>query len=987
MATGYAGTFQWLNATGNWNVSGNWAGGVPPSGTDDTDILMFGGSVASPYVSTNNLPPVPALINRLVFNASSGGGPANVHTIDGTALAFGGVNPQIIQADLGGIVINAPIELRASLVLGGNGGTVTLNRPISGAFDIAKEGSSTFRFGTIGLPSSNRWAGRLTIAGGTIRLDEFSASAAALRGNPVRLTSATSQLTTTFELRAGTLSGPLGLVESRVPGPNFDNEDIVIHAITDGTFDGTLRLVPATGSGRNTGTLIIRGAAKQTLTGLFVSADSAPGANALQISKDVTVGHGATLSLSGNASLAQQTAAGAIVMAGGTFEIDNQSTNNANRLRDGDSGSTGLDSAGGGLFKMIGHALGTTELMSRLQLGSPTNARSGALTIRVVHNAGATAATQLVLQSLSRDGFSPTFSTVNFDATDGAGTEIPLGQSGSAPRISFVAPPLQANGLLRNTRNLDVETVGWATVNGFAFATHGPNGIAPVALVPAPAGSSAGDPTANIEILNNFVATNASGYAVNSLRLQPDAAGQRMEFNSGDLQTNALLLAGTRDYAIVANGNGGWSGVPPQSSSAAARYAYVESSVLTLGLRLNNTFLPLVKSGEGTLALTNPANANSFSPTVLNEGTLRASAETLPIGELRFRGGVLEITGGALFARSVGYGAGAVNWIGIDEFNNAVDEDAGSGGFAALGADVSIDLNGANPSIIEWESRGFLESGHALVFGSPHADHAVTWTDQLSLSSSNAFPKYDAREIRVLDNPLSGGDRARFTAPITGNVQTDLLKTGSGVLELASVNSYLGATIVHEGTLLVNVPGSISQSFLTEVHPGATLGGNGNVGAVRVLPGGRLAPGRSIFDTGVLATGDLTFDGPGALFSVQILGPTAGTFFDQLVVTGSITLNGADLEGSLINGFNPAPNDLFFLMLNDGNDPVNGTFAQGSLITINNAPFEIFYAGNSITNSATGGNDVGVRFIPEPTSALLAAGGTLGIALMRRRRR
>jgi autotransporter-associated beta strand protein len=944
---------------------------------------MFGGSAVTPYIATNNLSFIPALINGLVFNATGDGSTSNAHSIAGAAIAFGGTSPQIIQNGSHAFAINVPIELRAPLTLGGNGGTLTLNQTISGAFNISKEGSSTFRFGTLGFPASNKWSGALTISGGTIRFDDGVASVGSLRGNPVTLTSGTAVVTATSELRLGTLNGPMGLVESRVTGPNIDNQDIVIHVNQDGTFAGTLRLAPPTGTGRNTGTLIIRGAAKQTLTGMFVSADSAPQANALQIEKDIAIGHGATLVISGNASLSQQTAGGAIVMGGGTFEIDNQTTNNANRLRDGDSGSTGLDSAGGGLFKLIGHALGTTELISRLQLGSPSNARSGALTIRVVHNAGSVAPTQLVLQSLSRDGFSPTFATVNFDATDGAGSQIALGQAGAAPRISFVTPPLQANGLLRNTRNFNVETVGWATVNGSAFATHGPNGIAPVPTTAAPAGNTPGDANANIEIRGNFVATNPSGYSVNSLRIEPSGPAQRLELNgTGDLQTNALLLAGARDYSITATGAAQWSGAAPQSSSAAARYAYVESAVLTIGLRLGTSFLPLVKSGEGTLALTNPTNANSFSPTIVNEGAVRANAMTLPIGELRFRGGVLEITGGGVFSRNVGYGAGNVNWIGIDEFNNAVDEDAGSGGFAAVGADVTIALT---PSPIEWESRGFLESGHALIFGSRSADHAVIWSGHLSLSS-NDFPKYDTREIRVVDNPTSAGDRARFTLPIGGNVQTDLLKTGAGILELAAANSYLGATIVHEGTLLVNAPGSIAQSFVTDVHNGATLAGNGTIGALRIAPGGRLAPGSNISNTGVLTTGDVTLDGAGAQFSVEIGGVTAGALFDQIVVTGSISLNGADLTGSLINGFNPTPNDLFFLMLNDGADPVSGTFAQGSLITISNAPFEIFYTGNSATNSTTGGNDVGVRLIPEPSPSLFLGTGLL-LRLASRRRR
>src|SRR5687768_1508900 len=76
------------------------------------------------------------------------------------------------------------------------------------------------------------------------------AARATLRGNPVTLTSATAILSSNQEMRTGTLGGDLGLVESKVTGPpgvSLDNENIVIHALSDGTYAGTLRLAPPVG--------------------------------------------------------------------------------------------------------------------------------------------------------------------------------------------------------------------------------------------------------------------------------------------------------------------------------------------------------------------------------------------------------------------------------------------------------------------------------------------------------------------------------------------------------------------------------------------------------------------------------------------------------------------------------------------------------------------------------------------------------------------
>jgi autotransporter-associated beta strand protein len=611
----------------------------------------------------------------------------------------------------------------------------------------------------------------------------------------------------------------------------------------------------------------------------------------------------------------------------------------------------------------------------------------------VTHNAGTSAATQLTLQSLSRDGGVPTFATVDFTATDNTGAEVALGQSGSAPRISFATAPPLANGLLRNTATSPNDaTVGWATVNGSAFATHAvTTGIAPVGLISPPGNTSAGNPTANIEVLGNFAITSSSGYAINSLRLEPDADGESFEINTpGNLKTNAILLAGSRDYTISANGTGGLANASVGSVAAAARYIHVESATLTISARVDSAFLPLVKAGQGTLVLTNTNNVNMTTPTVINAGTLRATPTgspggSLPAGELELRGGVFEISGGGTFTRAVGRGSGSVNWSGIDSLDTPIDEDRGSGGFSAFGADATIDLNAVGASNIAWEDKGFVNSGHSLVFGSRTADHRVTWSDNLNLTATIGASNYNARDIRVIDNLASSTDSARIGGVISGTIQNDLLKTGTGVLELTGANTYAGATLVHEGTLLVNAPGTIGNSFLTQVRTGATLGGNGTVGPVKVAIGGRLAPGSNVADTGVLSSGSVTLDGPGAQFSIQLGGTVAGTTHDQLAVTGNIALNGGDLAGSLINGFAPAINDLFFIILNKGTNPVSGTFAQGNLVLIDFLPFEIGYEGNSQSNTFTGGSDVVLRFIPEPATTGLVVGG-LALLLLRRRR-
>ncbi|MCU0779029.1 MAG: hypothetical protein MUF86_15370, partial [Akkermansiaceae bacterium] len=104
-----------------------------------------------------------------------------------------------------------------------------------------------------------------------------------------------------------------------------------------------------------------------------------------------------------------------------------------------------------------------------------------------------------------------------------------------------------------------------------------------------------------------------------------------------------------------------------------------------------------------------------------------------------------------------------------------------------------------------------------------------------------------------------------------------------------------------------------------------------------------------------------------------------------LSVAGGVSLAG------LLNvtvGYTPALNTLFFILLNDSTDAINGTFSNasvnGNTYVFGGQDFQISYFGDYGTNSFTGGNDVVLMAVPEPGAALLGGLGTL--LLLRRRR-
>ena len=1028
VAVGKAGTFTWNNSTGNWSVAANW-GGVGPTGMDPTTGLIFGGDVGSVvgsgpnYVATEDFLGAPFLLNQLVFNATDEGNTGVDQTLTVASgsrglrlVRSGGTGPVVTQDGAGGITLDLPLELLGGVAFGGNGiGEVTMNHAVTGAADVVKNGTGTMRFGTpfnsttfpATGPSANTWVGKLTINDGVVRFNNNAdAGRTALRSNAVVLNALGASLTCNAEIRCGTLSGLAGNVQTIVVGSNASSGSIVIEALSSGEFGGTLRIDPKTGSGSNTGVLTVRGVGTQTLSGI-VSLNVVGG--------DITVGRGATLVLAGTVSLGADSR-GAVVLNGGTFQLDNRLVGNGNRLREGGIDSTGLETIGGGTFSLIGNVAGSTETVGRLQLGSVNNSlttstpRAGALTVNITGHS-VVAPTVLTFQSYTRDardgGVNQT-TTVNFKATTGVGTAISLGGVGSSGRVTFgnlfVVPLL--NGLMDNTSAgigspAGRHDVGWATVttgDGLDFATYltavdsgfarGVVALGSTEDLPA----SADDFTKNVRLAGNGTVSSASDYRLRSLRIVPSGVGQHLEITgAGNLATTAFILSndptlGAVDYLIQ---NGGL-GVGKIAGSG-PRYFQVQEGVLSVGVSLAGADQPVVKAGEGALVLTGDNAVGVTQAVVINAGTLRATPGTsLPSGEMRLRGGVLEIVGGGTFHRTIGGSStgtaiNTVNWSGISGANTAIAEDRGSGGFAAVGAEVIIDLNTLGVAdFLAWEGKGFINSGHALTFGSTRATHRVIWTDHLALNNAlDATVNYNAREIRVVDNAAVSTDSARISGVISGTVQNDLLKTGSGTLELTGANTYLGNTMIEEGVLSISAAGNL----------GATSGSNVlviNGGTLRVTAAGVSLPAERAVSVGapgatleVDAGADLTIAG-------DISG--GGATLHKAGV-GTLTLNGVQSYGTL----NVTAGTAWVSgLIGDGGSTVEvggganlkfGGMSQTLAgLSIGAGATVTFASGLGVFNDGVGeSKSFGIKAIPEPSASLFVALGAIFLGFRGRR--
>jgi fibronectin-binding autotransporter adhesin len=997
-------TYLWANSQDDtfWSSPFAWIGNVAPSGTNVTDILQFGGDGSlGTYTSTNDRNDVPVantfVFNKLLFTGTNTASSFNI--LNGKSFRLTGTSPQITQNGTIGFGIENDLRFLGNLLtINGTGnGTIALRGALSGIGNIVKSGPANLEFGSktgaADAASENTWMGTLTLQGGNVRMDGNRPAAGALRANPIIFTSNSTLsfnrsdiATIPASLRFGNISGSVGTIQATVQAGTLDNYNVVITALGTTTFGGTLIGPVPSVSTNDPGDFVVRGPGSQTFTGL------------ISTNKDVIVGKGATLRLAGTASLSSQLQ-GAITMSGGTFILDNTNGNiGTGRLRDADPNSTGLETIGGGVFRLIGADSGTTETMGRLQLGSflsgspgETRRRSGQLSIEVIQRS-LTGNTDLNFQNYSRDEQNlKQYATVDFVAKDASGNLLTLGNAANGPHIRLATPSVAAptyNGLLTITAGASTNSVGWATVNGTDFASYDANyGVIPVASTLSVTGSTPSN-TANVRVEQSV--TSPTAYTVNSIKMAPTIAAQSLSV-TGALSSTAFLLTGAIDFAINATSISGGS----------TRFFYIQQAALTVNAPLNGAAFSVVKSGEGTMILTNTTNNSLFGPAVhtsINGGILRATpGTTLPSAELRIRGGQLEIANAGPITKSLilGTGTGSINWTNISGGGDIVDEDQGSGGISAFGGDVTFSLTypttiPAHSAVVTWEEPGFVQSNFELVFGSSASNAKVIWKTPISLTELGATaPAYAARTIRVLDNPAVATDWTQLNAVISGTKQNDLIKTGPGQLEFNVVNTYTGATIIQDGTLLVNAPGDNKASFLHDVLAGATLGGNGTVGAVRVNSGGKLAPGSGPLQTQALnIVGDLSFvDGTSQLVlelgGTNTASATAG--YDRLNVTGTVNLNGGSLVASFTNGYTGGP-DVLFLILNDGVDAVQGQFAQGSIFqTTSGQSYAISYTAEFGNAQFTGvGNDVAIMLVPEPSSALLLGLGTLLVARRRR---
>ena len=490
-----------------------------------------------------------------------------------------------------------------------------------------------------------------------------------------------------------------------------------------------------------------------------------------------------------------------------------------------------------------------------------------------------------------------------------------------------------------------------------------------------------------------------------------------------------LTLGGVRTFDIGTGSTLTWTN---QSQSTAA----------------GNEGAGIIKNGAGTLSLgAIPANVRYDGGFTLNAGTVIVSGQSsFGTGVMTINGGTLQSSGGNTFTSSsltIGgdfafAGTGNDIWsqtVNTGSSNRTITNNttstatrtfsniiSGTGGltFAGTGGSGGIVLSGANNySGGTTVSGGLLKLSGSGTLGSTSGSLTVNG-GILDLNGTNqTVGALNGSGGTILNEAPSGGSGPKtltigngdasgtFSGTITdhdgnGSGFVKLVKTGSGTQNMTSITSnYTGGTDINGGALLSNSSngGALGRGPIVVNNTG-TLGGSGTIDSaatITVNSGGTLKPGATAAAGSIakLNTGSVTLNSS-SNFVLDLnagAGPTgigAGTIYDQLSVTGTVTLGGGML--TVNPGAGLVVGDKFFIVLNDLMDAVSGTFSglptTGSTFTSGGDTFLISYIDNGDAGLALNDISLTVTAVPEPSTWLggaLALGAVVSMQLRRLR--
>lgn len=229
--------------------------------------------------------------------------------------------------------------------------------------------------------------------------------------------------------------------------------------------------------------------------------------------------------------------------------------------------------------------------------------------------------------------------------------------------------------------------------------------------------------------------------------------------------------------------------------------------------------------GPGTTVL---AGNNTYTGnTYIHGGVLRLNSANAVPGGIGTTGGTSALIvedgiiglGAGDFTRKLGTGISEVQF-------------GGNGGFAAYGADRTVNLGGSSvPDVLRFGNAGFVPDGSSLILGSRDATHKLIFANPIDLS---AF----SQAIRVENSPVQV--EAELSGSLSGLGR--MIKFGLGTLRLGVSNNNQGGIEIAEGRLVAANVANVFGASTGAVRLGTSLTNTSSQAAVNLLvEGGTVA--------------------------------------------------------------------------------------------------------------------------------------------------
>jgi fibronectin-binding autotransporter adhesin len=1023
-------------ATGNWSDLTNWDSNttpVSPTGLQFAGLLQLN--------SNNDLFAAGTVFNSIAFNAGAG-----AFTLTGNGITLGGTVTNT-SSNLQTINLDLILTGNRTFTNAGTGNT-QVGGVISGVgFGILKTGAGTL---TLNGANANTYTGATAANGGVLQLDFANmATATDLLNATSTLTTGGGEFNVKGK-STGVTSQTLGNVTQT--GNSYNR--IVVNAnggagttLALGTLGhnsggSTLIDISSVGAGVTTASTVTNGLLNASYlvkdaTGTGFATKSGSNVIRYDDTTGTTLSGAATTAGVNYTTLNSVYTSGSLTLAAGNQSLNSlaiDTTNNGGTI-DLVSGvktltSTGLLFRGANSATVINGQLGASGSEVNIhQLGS------GTLTINSTLGGGGTKVTkdgsgELVINSNNTftGGLMVNDGTVTLSGTLGSGPVQVGGLVGAITNTTTlnlnVANAITGNTLTINNANAVVNanvansigsgaslalTAGTLNINGAQTRTGNVTVNSGFTLG---IGDNGALGTANLILGGGTIRSNNSAHTISNTFEQGNAnttiaGSQDLTFNGLFTNKGSATLTVTNSGLTTFGG-----GIMLRESGGAQRSLTLNGTgnIVISGSITNGTSFNGIMDYKSTGTTTVSGNNSYSGATTIGGGNV---ATTVKIGSstaLGF-GGTSQVLG----STTVNTGATldlngqtgiveniAINGTGVGNVGALINSNASTTAVIDTGvAAMSAGAAGLSGS-------GYTDGTHALTITGGGGTGATAFATVVSgtvtaVQVTSAGTGYTSAPTITLDGAGTPVTPATFNVSLSslglgsassvggaGNITVNtavtggfaFTKVGAGKVTLNGANA-LGATTVSEGTLLINGTSGGAVNVT-----GGVFGGTGTItNTVSIGNSGTLAAGNS---PGTLNTGALSLTGTASTIAMEIAGAGVGQY-DQINVTGAVNLNGnGKIEMSLLS-YTPGASDIYFLVVNDGVDAINGTLYglnQGDTFNSGGYTWQVSYVGNSVTNSFTGGNDLAlVAVIPEPgTIGLLGLASAFLLGARRRRR-